>query len=163
MEPGVLKRLAAAAALVVSAAGVGLVQDFEVSPGAPVPLKAYDDGVGVWTLCWGHTARITKSSTATPADCDRYLREDLGVAEAAIRRHVKAPISQPIYDALVSWTLNLGSGNLASSTMLRRFNAGQYAAGCAEMLKWDRAGGKVLKGLTRRRQAEYAMCMTGVP
>lgn len=147
----------------VSAAGITLVQDFEVSPGSPPPLTAYDDGVGVWTLCWGHTAGVKKGSTATPADCQRFLKEDLAVSERAIRRLVTAPISQPIYDALVSWTLNLGSGNLASSTMLKRFNAGRYAEGCREMLKWNKAGGKVLKGLERRRKAEHDLCMTGVP
>jgi lysozyme len=163
MMPPVVTRLVAAGTLVVSAAGVGLIQSFEVSPGRPVPLKAYDDGVGVWTLCWGHTTGVKPGSTATPADCDRYLKQDLATAENAVKRLVTKPISQPIFDSLVSWTLNLGTGKLASSTMLRRFNAGRLADGCTEMLKWDYAGGKKMKGLTRRRQAEYTMCMSGVP
>jgi lysozyme len=149
--------------LSVSTAGLVLIQNFEASPGGPVPLRGYDDGVGVWTICWGHTKGITPASHATMAQCEQYLKEDVAVAESAIRRLVKVPVSQPIFDSLASWTLNLGSGNLARSTMLRRFNARDYAGGCKAMLQWDRAGGKVLRGLTRRRHAEYEMCMTGVP
>lgn len=154
---------AAVAVLTISSAGLGLITSFEVSPGSPVPLKGYDDGVGVWTICWGHTKGITPASRATMAQCEQYLKQDVADAEAAIKRLVKVPVSQPIYDSLTSWTLNLGASNLASSTMLRRFNAGDYRGGCLEMLRWDRAAGKVMKGLTRRRVAESEMCLTGVP
>jgi lysozyme len=162
MERPLLK-WAAAATLSASVAAFSLIQSFEASPGRPVPLKAYDDGVGVWTLCWGHTKGVTRTSRATLNDCERYLQEDVGDAQAAVRRLVTVPLTQPMFDSLVSWTLNLGSGNLSSSTMLRRFNAGQYAEGCREMLRWNRAGGKVLAGLTRRRVAESEMCLSGVP
>lgn len=159
-----LHKWAAAAVLSVSAAGLGLIQHFEVGPpGTPVPLRGYDDGVGVWTICWGHTKGITPASRATMAQCEQYLKEDVADAEAAIRRLVKVPVSQPIFDSLASWTLNLGGGALAKSTLLRRLNAGDYAGACREMLRWNQAGGKVLRGLTRRRVAESEMCLTGVP
>lgn len=162
--PRPLLRWAAAAVLTVSAAGLGLIQNFEVGPpGTPVPLKGYDDGVGVWTICWGHTKGITPASRATMAQCEQYLKEDVADAEAAIRRLVKVPVSQPIFDSLASFTLNVGGGALARSTLLLRLNAGDYAGACQELLRWNMAGGKVLKGLTRRRAAEREMCLSGVP
>lgn len=161
--PRPFHKWAAAAVLSVSAAGLGLIQNFEVSPGAPVPLRGYDDGVGVWTICWGHTKGITPASRATMAQCEQYLKQDVAIAEAAVRRRVKVPVSQPIFDSLVSWTLNLGEGNLSKSTMLRRFNAGDYTGGCKEMRRWVYAKGKFFRGLERRRIAESEMCLSGVP
>jgi lysozyme len=155
----------AAGVLAVSSVGVGLIKNFEVSPGAPVPLKGYDDGVGVWTICWGHTKGITPASRATEAQCEQYLQEDIAVAERAIRRVVKVPVTQPIFDSLGSFTLNVGGGALASSTLIRKLNAGDYTGACKEMLRWNKAGRppKVLRGLERRRVAESELCLSGVP
>lgn len=154
---------AAAATLSISAAGVGVIKRWESHPGAPLPLRGYDDGVGVWTICWGHTKGITPQSTATLAQCEKYLKQDLDDVHAAISRLVKVPLTQPIYDSLASWVFNLGGGNLAKSTLLLRLNAGDYAGACMEMLRWDRAKGKVLRGLTKRRLAENQTCLSGVP
>ena len=70
---------------------------------------------------------------------------------------VKVPLQQNQFDALVSWTYNLGGGNLNASTMLKVLNAGEYDEVPNQMLRWNKAGGKVLEGLTRRREAEGNM------
>ena len=70
---------------------------------------------------------------------------------------VTVPLSQNQFDALVSWVYNLGNGNLTSSTMLKVLNSGDYAGVPAQIKRWNKAGGKVLEGLTRRRQAEADM------
>ena len=70
---------------------------------------------------------------------------------------VKVPLNPNQFGALTSFTYNLGAGNLRSSTLLRKLNAGDYAGAAAEFARWNKAGGKVLKGLTRRRAAERAL------
>jgi lysozyme len=79
--------------------------------------------------------------------------------EGYVNNSVTAPINQDQFDALVSWVYNLGGGNLNASTMLKVLNAGQYEEVPAQMMRWNKAGGKVLEGLTRRRQAEANLFM----
>ena len=74
----------------------------------------------------------------------------------------RAPLNQNQFDALVSWTFNLGPGNLRSSTLLKRLNAGDYRGAADEFLKWNKADGKVLPGLTKRREAERALFLEPV-
>ena len=74
--------------------------------------------------------------------------------EGYINRAVKVELNQNQFDAMVSWVYNLGNGNLGASTLLKVLNMGDYAGVPAQMLRWNKAGGKVLEGLTRRRQAE---------
>jgi lysozyme len=76
---------------------------------------------------------------------------------AAVNARVSVPLFQGQFDAVVSWTYNLGEGALKSSTMLKKINAGQHEQVPAQMKRWIRAGGKVVKGLERRREAEAAL------
>jgi len=124
-------------------------------------LKAYRDSVNVLTIGFGHTSAagepfVSEGMTITEDEADRILAVDLGKVEKQVEHYVTKPLNQAQFDALVSFTFNLGQGNLASSTLCRRINAGDYDV-ANEFLKWDRAGGKVLNGLTRRRRAEAAM------
>ena len=85
---------------------------------------------------------------------DRLLAEDLAEFEKYVDTYVTVALTQNQFDALVSWTFNLGPGNLKESTMLKKLNQGLYAEVPDEMRRWNKAGGKVLEGLIRRREAE---------
>lgn len=126
--------------------------------------KWYRDPVGVWTIGYGHTDsaghprhRDDPGLTLTDRDAEIILQRDLGQYEAAVQGAVKVPLNENQYGALVSFTYNLGPGNLRSSTLLRKLNAGDYAGAAAEFPRWNKAGGKVLQGLVRRRAAEQAL------
>ena len=82
--------------------------------------------------------------------------------EAAVRRLVKVPLNANRFDALVSFTYNCGEGNLAKSTLLKKVNAGDHKGAAAEFHKWNKGGGKVLPGLTRRRASE-SLLYQGIP
>jgi GH24 family phage-related lysozyme (muramidase) len=84
------------------------------------------------------------------------------VFERAVRRLVKVPLNANRFDALVSFTYNVGEGNLAKSTLLKKVNAGDHAGAAKEFHKWNKAGGKVLPGLTRRRASE-SLLYQGIP
>jgi GH24 family phage-related lysozyme (muramidase) len=117
-------------------------------------LKAYQDSVGVWTIGYGHTKGVKEGDTCTEKEADEYLRQDMWIKEAAVKRLVHVPLTQGQYDALCDFAFNLGEGNLASSTLLKLLNAGSYMEAGMEFQKWNKAGGKVLKGLVDRRAAE---------
>lgn len=141
--------------------GLALIRDFE-----GCELKAYRDAVGVWTIGYGHTSaagspQVKAGMTITAAQAEEILKRDLAQYERAVLTAVKVPLSQEQFDALVSWTYNLGAKSLLVSTLLKKLNAGDYAAVPAEMKRWNRAGGKTLKGLVRRREAEAFLWSTG--
>ena len=120
-------------------------------------LTAYQDSVGVWTIGWGHTAGVKKGDNWTQDEADDILLNDLEKFEGYVNQYVKVPLAQNQFDALVSWTFNLGPGNLKSSTMLTKLNEKSYDEVPSQMKRWNKAGGKVLRGLERRRNAEAAM------
>ncbi len=94
-------------------------------------------------------------------EADRLLSQDLQRFEAGVERNVKAALTQNQFDALVSFCYNLGVGNLQKSTLLKKLNAGDYKGAGDEFLKWNKAGGKVLTSLVRRREAERNMFLAG--
>ena len=120
-------------------------------------LTAYQDSVGVWTIGWGHTAGVKKGDNWTQDEANDILLNDLEKFEGYVNQYVKVPLTQNQFDALVSWTFNLGPGNLKSSTMLTKLNEKNYDKVPSQMKRWNKAGGKVLRGLERRRNAEAAM------
>jgi lysozyme len=143
--------------LVISEAGFDLIKSFE-----GLRLKAYYCPAGVLTIGYGHTSaagspRVVEGMTITAAQADEILRRDMEKYADAVRRLVKVQLNQSQFDALVSFTFNLGADALRKSTLLKRLNAGKYDAAPAELMKWTRAGGKELEGLVRRRRAEAAM------
>ncbi|MBV6820372.1 lysozyme [Rahnella sp. PD12R] len=140
--------------LSTGAKGVALIKTFE-----GLRLEKYQDVVGKWTIGYGHLILPDESfSAAIPeAQADALLRQDLGISEKAVNQYVIVPLTQNQFDALVSFTFNLGVGNLKSSTLLRVLNARQYQDAANEFLRWDKAGGKQVAGLTRRRTAERAL------
>lgn len=139
----------------ISKNGLELIKQFE-----GLRLKAYDDGVGVWTIGIGTTryngvTKVKRSDVITEEQAVAYLLYDVSRFESAVNRLVKVPVTQNQFDALVSFTYNLGEGSFSASTLLRKLNARDYAGAAKEFLRWDKAGGKVMKGLTRRRKAEH--------
>ena len=136
----------------ISSTGVDLIKHFE-----SCKLTAYQDSVGIWTIGWGHTGSVKKGDIWTQGEADNILLNDLDKFEGYVNQHVKVPLTQNQFDALVSWTFNLGPGNLKSSTMLTKLNEKKYDEVPSQMKRWNKAGGKVLRGLERRRNAEAAM------
>ena len=140
-----------------SQAGVDLIKQFEGQR-----LTAYKCPAGIWTIGYGHTSaagapEVQPGMTITYQEANAILVRDLGKYEDAVDRLVKVPLTQNQFDALVSFTYNVGEGALAKSTLLKKLNAGQYDAVPAELMKWTKGGGKELPGLVRRRRAECAM------
>ena len=145
-----------------SQSGISLIKGFEGKR-----LNAYYDGVGVWTIGFGtikypNGVRVKKGDTCTEAQAESYLKNDLVKFENAINRLVKVPLNQNQFDALSSFTYNLGETNLSSSTLLKKLNAKDYAGTADQFPRWNKAGGKVMNGLTRRREAERILFLRKV-
>lgn len=133
----------------ISAEGLALIKKFE-----GCELEAYKCSAGVWTIGYGHTKGVEEGMTITKDQAEEMLLEELVEYEKAVEEAVHNQLDQCMFDALVSWTYNLGPTNLNSSTMLKVLNAGEYDEVPAQIKRWNKAGGKVLEGLVRRREAE---------
>lgn len=129
--------------------GIELLKQFE-----GLRLNAYRDSAGVLTIGYGSTTDVEPGDSITPEGAERLLREDLKNAERAVEQLVTVPLNANQHAALVSFVFNLGFGNLASSTLLKRLNAGDYQGAQQEFGRWIYANGKVMAGLERRRNAE---------
>lgn len=115
----------------------------------------YRDSAGVATIGYGTTRGVTMGSKAiTPQEADHLMEGDIERFHRELVQLVKVPLAQNEYDALMSFIYNLGASNLASSTLLRRLNAGEYTAAADEFLRWVYAGGRKLAGLVTRRKQE---------
>jgi lysozyme len=126
-------------------------------------LDAYQDSVGVWTIGYGHTGTdVRQGLTITEEQASILLAADVAWAVTCVNKCVTAAINQNQFDALVDFTFNLGCTSLAQSTLLRMLNAADLAGAAAQFLRWNKAGGKVLRGLTIRRQAEMDLFNTPV-
>jgi len=140
--------------------GIALIKQFE-----GCKLTAYQDSVGVWTIGYGWTQPvdgkpIRAGMTIKQETAERLLKTGLVSYESDVSRLVKVGLTQGQFDALVSFTYSLGARSLSTSTLLLKLNAGDYAAAADEFLRWNKAGGKVLNGLTRRREAERALFLS---
>lgn len=136
-------------------AGIELIKKFE-----GLYLKAYQDPIGIWTIGYGHTGGVKAGQKITAAEAEALLRVDLLTAEGDVARLVKVPLTPNQHAALVSFAFNLGGGNLAKSTLLKRLNAKDYLGAANEFPKWNKAGGKILSGLVKRRAAEQRLFLT---
>jgi len=131
-----------------------------------VVLKAYRDSVGVLTIGVGHTSaagspKVTPGLTITATQADEILSRDLAIFEKAVNASVKVPLSQNEFDALVSLAFNIGAGAFKKSTLVRELNKGNRAAAADQFLRWNKAGGRTLKGLVNRRHAERLQFLSG--
>lgn len=125
-------------------------------------LKVYKDSVGIPTIGVGHVVRPGESFAGgiTHEQAIEMLRKDIMIAEDAVNKGVKVAITQAQFDACVSMTFNVGTGNFLSSTLLKLINQNNPTAAADEFLKWVHAGGKVLQGLVNRRKAERELFLS---
>ena len=129
--------------------GIELIKKFE-----GCKLTAYKCPAGIWTIGYGHTRNVHKGEVITQQQADELLKQDLLVYEAGINV-MKLNINQNQFDSLVSFAFNLGLGALQKSTLLKRIKVNPNDPKIKdEFLRWSYAGGKQLKGLLLRRQAE---------
>ena len=133
----------------ISERGLKLIREHE-----GCRLKAYYDAVGVLTIGYGSTRDVAPGMAITIEEADARLVEDCADAENCINGAVTVPLTQPEFDALCSWVYNLGCGTFRKSSVLRYLNESNYDMACARMKLYDKAGGQVLSGLTRRRMDE---------
>lgn len=141
----------------VSPSGVDLICNFE-----GLRLKAYDDGVGVWTIGFGTTKypngiRVKKGDTCTLDQAKAYMQNDLKSFEQTVNNTVKVLLNQNQFDALVSLAYNIGSTAFNNSTLVRQLNEGNYKAAANQFNVWVNAGGKRMQGLVNRRAAERTL------
>ena len=129
--------------------GLEMIKHFE-----GLELNAYQCAAGVWTIGYGHTKGVQKGMVISEDTANEMLVEELNEYENYINTLVTVELNQNQFDAMVSWVYNLGNSNLQASTLLKVLNAGDYEGVPAQIMRWNKAGGKVLEGLTRRRQAE---------
>lgn len=130
--------------------GLDLIKSFEGKK-----LTAYVCPAGILTIGFGSTGpHVKKGMTITEAEAERLLCDDLERFEAAVEKHTRGHATDNQFDALVSFAFNVGTEALRTSTLLRKHMEGDYAGAAAQFARWNRGGGKVLAGLTRRRKAE---------
>lgn len=137
----------------ISEKGLNLIKEFE-----GLRFKAYFCPAGILTIGYGHVIlpqdKLNQTSSISEAEADAFLKRDVERFEKAVNRRVKTLLSQGQFDALVSFTFNLGEGNLKKSTLLRLINAREFDLAADEFGQWVYAKGKKLEGLVRRRKAE---------
>lgn len=138
-------------------AGGGIVSHFEGKSNT-----SYLDPVGIWTICYGETKGVRQGDYKTDEECLDSLAEELTEHHKKMMLYIKSPISVKEEVAYLSFTYNVGVGALSKSTLLKKLNSGQRVEACNQLLRWDKAGGKRLKGLTLRREAENKLCLEGV-
>lgn len=133
----------------ISQRGINLVKGFE-----GFSAKAYKDIAGIPTIGYGTTYGVKMGQFVTVEEAEDLLKADLQVAEEAVNHLVKVPMTQGQFDALVSFTYNVGTGALAKSTLLDLFNQGATVGASNQFLAWTKAGGAFSQGLMNRRLAE---------
>ena len=138
-----------------NAAAVEIITSFEGFSSEP-----YQCPAGVWTIGYGSTwcldgSRVSKDTPALSEDeALEWVRHELNRTEYDVARLIDVPLTENQFGALVSFTYNVGSGNLKASTLRQKLNRGDFEGALLEFPKWRRAGGKILRGLVRRREAE---------
>jgi len=136
----------------ISEEGISLIKKFE-----GCELEAYQDAVGVWTIGYGHTKNVQEGQVIKQEEAESMLLHELLEYCDHVEKAVEVDLTQHQFDALVSWTYNLGPTNLNRSTMLKVVNANNMGEVPIQIKRWNKAGGKVLDGLVRRRKAEALM------
>jgi lysozyme len=149
-----LKGKAVAAAVAVLAAAVIMKwEDVRYSP--------YQDSVGVWTVCYGHTKTVQPGRSYTKAECAALLEIDMAEANGHVNRCLPMPKLVQVEAALTSLVFNVGPRGVCGSTIQRKALANDWPGACAGLDAWKYAGGRVLRGLELRRGDERRMCETG--
>jgi lysozyme len=122
-------------------------------------LKAYLDPIGIPTICYGETLGVEMGQEKTKAECDALFEARLGFFAYAVDAAISPSMSPYTHAALTSWTYNVGIGAMQKSTLVRLMNEGRTVEACNELPKWNKAGGRVLPGLVKRREDERKLCL----
>ncbi|RRH71981.1 lysozyme [Falsigemmobacter faecalis] len=135
-----------------------------VAPWEGERTEAYLDRIAsppVWTVCYGETKGVKPGDSYTPEQCLTMLMQSLGGYHAQLAACLPGLTSQPqgVQVALTSWTYNVGAGAACGSTLVKMARAGDWAGACRQLPRWDRAGGKQIRGLTNRRATEQRLCL----
>jgi lysozyme len=143
----------------VIALAIGVVGAWE-----GLKLATYRDIVGVPTVCYGETRGVKMGDRYTKEECDAMLGEGLSEFEEGIDKCLRAPGTIPVYSkvAFLSLSYNIGIRGFCGSSIAARWNAGNLAGACEAILLWNKAGGKVIKGLVNRRADEREWCIKGL-
>lgn len=150
-------------AMIVSGLGIATLTGHE-----GLSYTGYLDSVGVPTVCYGHTRTAVVGQRFSQERCEELLNEDLAEFAATVNKNIKVDLSQPQFDALVSFCYNVGSHACKTSTMFRLINDGDYLGGAAQFDRWYRAGGRDCRvrrnncyGVWTRRMAEKQLFLSG--
>ena len=133
----------------ISAKGLDLIKKFE-----GLELESYLCPADVWTIGYGSTKGVKEGMSITEEEAEALLKKEAQEYCDYVKEHVSVTLTQNQFDALVSWTYNLGPRNLKNSTLLEVLNKEEYDKVPEQILRWTKAAGKELNGLVRRRQAE---------
>lgn len=136
----------------LGSAGEMLIKSFE-----KLALVAYLDEGDVWTLGWGHTQDVVEGDTCTTTQADEWFDQDTDVVVHSLAHTLLTNVTQSQFDALVSFTYNVGIGAEQHSTLLRLINRRKFVEAADQFLRWDHIKGVISVGLLRRRQAEQAL------
>jgi GH24 family phage-related lysozyme (muramidase) len=147
----------------ISDKGIKLIQSFE-----SCELQAYRCPANVVTIGWGSTKNVKMGMKISQAEADARLKTDLAEVEAGVNKLVKVKITQGMYDALCSFAYNCGldidadtiAEGLGDSTLLKKLNVNDFKGAAEEFKKWNKGSGRVLQGLTRRREAEKQLFLS---
>lgn len=128
-------------------------------------LTTYQDVIGVWTGCYGETKGMKPGMRFTLNECRQMLIWSLREHESGMRKCLDVPDALPdkIYVAMLSGAYNFGTERFCSSSMARKINEGDLSGACDALLLYNKAGGKVINGLTNRRERERKLCREGLP
>ena len=140
----------------ISDKGLALLKEFE-----GLRLTAYQCSAYVWTIGYGHTRNVKEGDKITEQQAEQYLREDVHDAELAVQREVYFGLAPPHFDALVSLVFNIGINAFRQSTLLKKLNSSDIVGAANEFNRWNKAGGKVNKGLRKRRDKERLVFLNG--
>lgn len=142
----------------LSQRGIDLIKQFE-----GYSSKSYPDpatGGAPWTIGYGTTKGVKPGMVITAEQAEKMLRDDVAKFESGVSALLKVPTTQGQFDAMVSLAYNIGLGNFGKSTLLRKHNEKCYSCAANQFPVWNRAAGKVMNGLTRRRNAERDVYMS---
>lgn len=140
----------------ISKEGIEMIKEFEGFRD-----EAYRCAAGRLTIGYGHTKDVKEGDIVSADAAEEMLRKEVRWAENAVRKYVKANITDSQEDALVSFVYNVGENAFRNSTLLRKLNSGDYQGSAEEFMKWNKAGGRVLRGLSARRGRERELFFRG--
>lgn len=138
-----------------NSAGLDIIKESE-----GLELKAYICPAGVWTIGYGHTKDVKPGDVLTEEQAENLLIDDLKIYEGYVRKYVNVDLNKNQFSALVSFVYNIGPLNFKNSTLRRKLNKKLFAEAANEFSRWNKAGGKILPGLVKRRAKEKALFLS---